>query len=80
MTFQDVRDVFFWCLIMNVGLLLWWFLVFSLAHDWVYRIHGRWFTLSEERFDAIHYLGMAIFKIAIFMFNIVPYIALLIVG
>ncbi|MDI6755124.1 MAG: hypothetical protein QME78_12120 [Thermodesulfobacteriota bacterium] len=80
MTFQDVRDVFFWCLIMNVGLLLWWFLVFSLAHDWVYRIHGRWFTLSEERFDAIHYLGMAMFKIAIFMFNIVPYIALLIVG
>lgn len=80
MTVQDVRDVFFWCLIMNVGLLLWWFLVFSLAHDWVYRIHGRWFTLSEERFDAIHYLGMVIFKIAIFMFNIVPYIALLIVG
>ncbi|MBM4331809.1 MAG: hypothetical protein FJ117_11410 [Deltaproteobacteria bacterium] len=80
MTVQDVRDVLLWCLIINVGLLLWWFLVFSLAHDWVYRIHGRWFTLSEERFDAIHYLGMAIFKIAIFMFNIVPYIALLIVG
>jgi hypothetical protein len=36
--------------------------------------------LSVERFDAIHYAGMLFFKICIFLFNIVPYFALRIVG
>jgi len=80
MDVQMVRNAFLWCFIINLGLLLWWFLLFSLARDWVYRVHGRWFNISEERFDSIHYMGMAMFKIAIFMFNLVPYLALLIVA
>jgi hypothetical protein len=56
-----------------------WFLFFTLAHDWVYRFHNRWFRLSVERFDATHYLGMAIYKLAIFLFNLVPWLALHIV-
>jgi len=46
----------------------------------VYRFHGRWFKLSLETFDAIHYGGMAVFKLGIFLFNLVPFIALCIVG
>jgi hypothetical protein len=30
--------------------------------------------------DAIHYAGMAIYKIGIILFNLVPYVALLIVA
>ena len=48
-----------------------------LAHDWRYRWHGRWFQLSMDHFDALHYGGMALFKIGILLFNLVPYIALL---
>jgi len=80
MTIDLVRDVLLWCFIINIGILLWWFLFFSLAHDWVYQFHGKWFKLSVEKFDAIHYAGMAFFKICIFVFNIVPYFALCIVG
>jgi hypothetical protein len=40
---------------------------------------GKWFKLTVERFDAIHYAGMAFFKIGIFLLNIVPYLALRIV-
>jgi hypothetical protein len=80
MTIDLVRDALLWCFIINIGILLWWFLFFSLAHDWVYRFHGKWFKLSVERFDAIHYASMAFFKICIFVFNIVPYLALCIVG
>ena len=79
MTIELMRRVLGWCSIINIGLLLWWFLVLTLAHDWVYRIHGKWFKLSVERFDAIHYAGIAFFKIVIFVFNIVPYFALRIV-
>jgi hypothetical protein len=79
MSIDTVREMLLWCFIINVGLLLWWFVMFMLAHDWVYRIHGKWFKLSEESFDSIHYAGMAFFKICIFLFNIVPYIALTII-
>jgi len=74
-----IRDMLLWCLLMNAGILLLWFAFLSLAHDWVYRMHTRWFKVSMEAFDSIHYAGMAFFKIAIFVFNLVPYLALLIV-
>ena len=80
MTIDLARDVLLWCFIINIGILLWWFLFFSLAHDWVYQFHGKWFKLSVEKFDTIHYAAMAFYKICIFVFNIVPYLALCIVG
>ncbi len=80
MTIDLVRDALLWCFIINIGILLWWFLFFSLAHNWVYQFHGKWFKLSVEKFDAIHYASMAFYKICIFVFNIVPYFALCIVG
>ncbi len=80
MTVEIVRDVLAWCAVINVGLLLWWVLFLTLAHDLAYRVHGKWFKLSVERFDVIHYSGMLFFKICIFLFNIVPYLALRIVG
>jgi len=43
-------------------------------------VHSKWFNLSVDKFDAIHYSGMALFKIGIFLFNLVPYLALRIVG
>ena len=80
MTIETIRAALGWCSIINIGLLLWWFLVITLAHDWVYQFHGKWFRLSIEKFDEIHYAGIAFFKIGIFFFNIVPYFALRIVG
>ena len=80
MTVETIRDVLAWCTVINVALLLLWFMFFSFAHDWIYGVHGKWFTLPVEKFDAIHYAGMAFFKISIFLFNLVPYLALRIVG
>jgi hypothetical protein len=44
------------------------------------RIHGRWFDLSRNQFDALHYGGMSIFKICIMLFNLVPFVVLTILG
>jgi hypothetical protein len=76
MPVETIQGVLGWCAVINIGLLLWWFLFFMLAHDWIYQIHGKWFKLSIERFDAIHYAGMAFFKISIWVFNLVPYFAI----
>jgi hypothetical protein len=81
MTIEIIRAVVAWCSVINIGLLILWYLFFTLAHDWTYRCHTKWFkNLSVERFDAIHYAGMALFKIGILLFNLVPYFALRIVG
>ena len=76
MSIAIARDVLLWCAVINYGVLLVWFLFFLLAHDWMYRVHGRWFHLSVEQFDALHYASMALFKIGILLFNLVPYVAL----
>lgn len=80
MSIQTLGDMLLWCTVINYAVLLVWFLFVAVAHDWVHRLHGRWFRLTTEQFDSIHYAGMAVYKIGILLFNLVPYVALLIVG
>lgn len=79
MTLITIRSMLAWCTVINMGLLIWWFLIFFFAHDWVYRFHSKWYQIPQDRFDAIHYAGIAFFKILILMFNLVPYLALRII-
>ena len=79
MTLELLRAFLGWCAVINMGLLVWWLLIITLAHDWVYRLHCQWLKLSVEKFNAIHYAGMALFKLSIFFFNIVPYLVLRII-
>ena len=80
MSIELTRHFLLWCAVINYGVLLVWFLVFVLARKWIQRIHGRWFRLSREQFDALHYAGMSIFKIGIILFNLVSFIVLSILG
>jgi hypothetical protein len=76
MTLLILRDFFLWCAIVNYAALIAWFLAFTLAHKSLYRLHVRWFRISENQFDVIHYSGMAAYKIAALSLNVAPYIAL----
>ncbi|NOQ34846.1 MAG: hypothetical protein GQ569_03020 [Methylococcaceae bacterium] len=80
MTIEALSELLFWSAIINMGLLLWWVLFFIFARDWIYKYHSKWFKLSPEKFDSIHYTGMMLLKISIFIFNIVPYLALKIIS
>lgn len=79
-------DLDFWyrfllyTLALNYGILMLWFLLIVFVRDWVKRLHGQWFQLSDPTFDAIHYSGMAIYKVGIFLFNLVPLIAIYLMG
>lgn len=76
MSMELIRNVLLWCTLINYGLLLWWFLFFVFAHDWIHRLHGRWFQLSVSQFDAVHYGAMALYKINILVFNLIPMIVM----
>ena len=76
MTTTSITEFLLWCVGINYGFLLLWFVGFAFAHDWMYRLHRRWFRLSVETFDAIHYAGMAAYKLAILLLNLAPLLAL----
>ncbi len=80
MELEMIRAFFAWCSVINVALLLWWAIFLLFAHDWTYRLHSRWFKISVEQFDAIHYGAMAAFKLGVLIFNLAPYFALRIIG
>lgn len=77
MSVEMLRDLLGWSALVNYLVLLWWFVAFVYAHDLVYRIHTRWFTPTPEQFDAIHYGGIGLYKLLVFVFNLVPFLVLL---
>lgn len=76
MTAEFVCRLLLWSLVVNYALLFAWFSAFVFAKGWMRQLHGKWFKLSDATFDAIHYGGMAIYKIGILLFNLAPLIAL----
>jgi len=72
---DTIKELLLCSLAINYGVLIIWSAVFILAHDWVYRLHSRWFKISVETFEALHYAGMAVYKIGIILLNFVPLIA-----
>ena len=76
MTLELLRSVLGWSAILNLVMVALWFVLFLGMHDRMYAWHRRWFRLSVETFDAIHYAGMAWYKVATWLIFIMPYIAL----
>lgn len=80
MTLETIRAMLGWCTLINWAWLLIWFLMVRGAHDWVYGIHSKMFDVSVEKFDEINYRAIITYKVAVFVFNFVPYLALRIIG
>ena len=80
MTLELTREFLGWCVLIKFGLLLYWSLMLMFARNWVYRMHSRFLPVDVDRFNAIHYAGIAFYKIGIFVFLFVPWIVLHIMG
>ena len=72
----ELKHFLLWSTVVNYVVLCIWFAVFAVAREWMYRLHARWFHLSRETFDALHYGGMAFYKILILVLNLVPLLVL----
>jgi len=80
MTLVEVREMLMWCSILNMGLLILIGVMFLVAGKWICRLHGKIWGIPEEQIRISLYRIMATYKIFIFLFNIVPYAALRIMG
>ena len=68
-----------WCTIINSGLLMFWAVIFMSAPDLVYRIQSKFFPISRENFEVVLYSLLGFFKMLVIVFNLVPWLALLII-
>ncbi|MGB5339471.1 MAG: DUF6868 family protein, partial [Gammaproteobacteria bacterium] len=77
---QSLTDFFRWCTLINGALLLFWTLWLLAAPDLVYRLQSKWFPIPRETYNVVMYAFLGAFKIFFIVFNLVPYLALVIVG
>jgi hypothetical protein len=80
MDIQTLTRFFMWCTILNGSLLMLSFLIFVFARGWVCRMHTRWFPMPEATFNVVVYSSLGLFKVLVLVFNVIPYVALTILG
>jgi cell shape-determining protein MreC len=68
------------CTIINGSLLFFWIIMLILAPDMVYRTQNRWFPIPRETFNIVMYSFLGLFKIIFLVFNLIPWVALIIVA
>ncbi len=77
---QTLTAFFMWCTIINGALLLLWISLCAIAPDLVYKTQKLWFPLPRDTFDIIIYAFLGLFKIIYLVFNVTPYVALLLIS
>ena len=80
---MDIRmltDFFMWCTIINGSGLIVSFLFCAFAGDFVYRIHSTWFAMPRETFTVVIYVMLGFYKSIFIALNVIPWVALMIIG
>ncbi len=80
MDLVSVRNFLMWCTILNGCLLVFWTVLVLSVPDLVYATQRRWFPLSREAFGAFMYGFLGFFKLVFIVFNLVPFLAMLIIS
>ncbi len=75
-TIDSVTTFLGWCTVINIAVLTFSSLLIITFKNPVSKIHSKLFGLNEESLPLIYFQYMGNFKIAIIVFNLVPYIAL----
>ena len=79
MNIQKLTAFFMWCTIINGVLLILSLIIGVAGLDWAYSIQGNLFHISREVYNVVYYSFLGLYKIIWLAFNVVPYVALLII-
>ena len=80
MDIETLTTFFMWCTIINGGIFLLWTVFLLGTPELVYRIQNFWFPIPRETYNVVIYSFLGLFKIFLLIFNVVPFVALLIIG
>ena len=71
-----LKEFFMWCMVINLGLFIWTAVMCLTARNFILRVHGKMFGLSEDTINAMLYGFLGFYKIVFIVFVLVPWIAL----
>lgn len=80
MDINMLKAFFLWCTIINGIMRLFIHLMRFFAVDWIYSVHNKLFNVSRENFNTMLYTFIMLYKIFWLVFNLVPWLALLIIA
>ncbi len=80
MDIQTLKRFFLWCTILNVAFLLLSSAICISSPQLFYNTHGKWFAIPNETINVIMYSWLGLYELFIYIFNVVPLVALLIIG
>ncbi len=78
MDIKKLKAFFMWCTIINGILLVFSFASCILLPDLTYKIHGILFNIDIKTLNVLIYLFLGIFKVFWLIFNVTPYVTLII--
>jgi hypothetical protein len=76
MDLNAARNFLMWCTIVNYTLLIVWCFLFCCLHDRFVRLNEMMFGRKIPAIDTVNYAGIALYKIGIILFNLVPWVVL----
>ena len=79
MNLDQITEMFKWMTIINVVVLILSFVLIVALRKFMCRIHGRMFGITEDKVAALAYGYLGIYRLLVLVFNIVPYVALVII-
>ena len=65
-----------WCTLINMGMLIFASLMLASMRASISKIHGNMFGLEEVDLSRAYFQYLAQYKILVFVFNLMPYLAL----
>lgn len=75
-TTESLTQFFGWCSVINIALLVFTTVIIMILREPILTIHSKLFNIEEEKLQLLYIQFIALYKIAIIMLNVVPYVAL----
>ena len=80
MSIVELTTFLGWCSIINIGLLTLTAIMIIVGREKIAKKHAKMFGLDEKELAPIYFKFIAYYKMVILVLNVVPYIALKIMG
>ena len=80
---ENVKNVFFWCMVMGFAVMLIWLGMIVFAGESLYSFHteiGTMRMVSIQSFMSANYIGIGMWKMCVILCFAIPWLAMKIVG
>ena len=79
MNLDQLTELFKWMSIINICILVLTSVLIMLLKNIMYKLHGKLFEIKQDNVALVSYQYLGMYKILILVFNITPYISLLLI-